>query len=384
MRRPSLASPKRAEISTEPYLLTTTATMQKHVFSEVQRRGHEQVCFFYNSKVGLKAIVAIHNSVLGPALGGCRMRLYEDESQALDDVLRLSEGMTFKSSLAGLDLGGGKACIIADPKLVEGRKELFAEFGRCLNRLAGRYITAEDMGTSVDDIMHIREQSAHVAGIAPGAGGGGDPSPWTARGVFKAMLAACERKFGTQDLKGKRVAVQGIGHVGVYLVEHLVEAGAKVVACDPNQDSCQQAHTKFGIAIVELEQIYDEPCDVFSPNAIGQTVNSETLKRLDCSIICGGANNQLSGASVYETLISKKVLYCPDFVVNAGGVINVGAELIPGGYNRSWVEQKVDAIQHTTDRVLDESERRGRFPELVAVELAKERISQRERALQGE
>lgn len=345
------------------------------VFSQVERRGHEQVAYFYYPEAGLKAIIGIHNTVLGPALGGCRMRLYTDEAQALDDVLRLSEGMTYKSSLAGLELGGGKAVIIADPRLSNGRRELFLQFGHCLNALAGRYISAEDMGTSVSDVMVMREVSPHVAGIAPTQGGGGDPSPWTARGVFKSIVAACERRFHSPVLTGKRIAVQGVGHVGSYLVEMLVKAGAVVTVCDTSAENLDRVRRASNIVVVEPERIYDVPCDVFSPNAIGQTVNPDTLKRLSCSIIAGGANNQLLDTSVYQTILAKKVLYCPDFVVNAGGVINVGAEYVKGGYNAAWVTEKVDRIYQTIHTVLDEAEKRDRFPEVVAIELAKERIA---------
>ncbi len=353
--------------------------MDIKVFSEATKRGHEQVVFFNYPTVGLKAIVGIHNTVLGPALGGCRMRLYESETQALDDVLRLSEGMTYKSSLAGLDLGGGKACIVADPQMKEGRRELFAQFGKCLNDLNGRYITAEDMGTSVSDIMIMREVSKYSAGYAADLGGSGDPSPWTAKGVFFSMQAACERRFGSKDLSGKTVSVQGVGHVGIYLLKHLASAGARIVACDTNQASLQRAKQEFNIEIVDTDKIYDVACDIYSPNAIGQTVNPNTLKRLKCSLICGGANNQLTDSSVYSIINERKMTYCPDFVVNAGGVISVGAEYIPGGWNESWVSGKVNNIYNTILKVLDESDKRNKFPEVVAVELAKERIKDAEK-----
>lgn len=348
--------------------------MEKKVFAEVTRRGHEQVSFFHYPEVGLKAIVAIHSAVLGPALGGCRMRLYTDESEALDDVLRLAEGMTYKNSIAGLDLGGGKSCIIADPTMTEKRRELFLQFGHCLNHLAGRYITAEDMGTSVEDVMIMREITKHVAGIDPDEGGGGDPSPWTARGVFHGIVAACERRYGSKDLTGKRVTVQGVGHVGMYLVEHLVNAGAHVTVCDTVAAATTIAKTKYGVDVVAPDAIYDVKSDIYSPCAIGQTVRPDTINRLSCEIIAGGANNQLTDPSVYEQLTLKKILYCPDFVINAGGVINVGAEYVAGGWKESWVQEKVDRIYSTTHKVLEESEKRNKFPEVVALELARERI----------
>lgn len=345
------------------------------VFSEIQRRGHEQVVFFNYPEVGLRAVVGIHNTVLGPALGGCRMRPYESEDEAIDDALRLSEGMTYKSSLAGLDLGGGKACLIADPKMTKGRREMFLKFAECLNHLGGRYITAEDMGTSVNDIMTMREVSKYAAGFAREKGGSGDPSPFTAKGVFNSMQAACLKRFTDRSVKGRKIALQGVGHVGMYLLEHLVNAGAEVTICDTNQAVVDEAVKRFKVAVVEPGKIYDVKCDIFSPNAIGQTVNPDTMKRLQCPIICGGANNQLLNSSLYEMLDSKKMLYCPDFVVNAGGVISVGAEYVAGGWNEAWVTKKVEAIFDTTLRVLNEAEKRGKATETVALELARERVA---------
>ena len=349
--------------------------MDVQVLAECQKRGHEQVCFFHYPQVGLKAIVAIHSTVLGPSLGGCRMKVYTSEAEAIDDVMRLSEGMTYKSSIAGLDLGGGKSCIVADPSMTEGRAELFKQFGDCLNQLNGRYITAEDMGTCVEDMKWVREVTDHAAGYAIEDGGSGDPSPWTARGVFFAIKAACKRRYGSEDLSSRHVAIQGAGHVGMYLTELLRNEGAKVTVTDTKASTIESAVKKFGAEGVELESIYDVDCDVFAPCAIGQTVNSTTIPRLRCEIIAGAANNQLPDSSVYEIIAARKMLYCPDFVINSGGVISVGAELIPGGWKESWVTTKVQQIYDTTMKVLDESESRGRFPEIVALELAKERIA---------
>ena len=352
--------------------------MDVKVFAEAQKRGHEQVVFFHYPRFGLKAIVGIHNTVLGPALGGCRMRMYENESQAIDDVMRLSEGMTYKSSLAGLDLGGGKSILFADPAMSEGRREMFLKFGECLNNLGGRYITAEDMGTSVEDVMVMREITKFAAGYATDKGGSGDPSPWTARGVYNAMQAACERKYGTKELKGKHVTVQGVGHVGMYLLEILKEAGAKYTVCDTNETALRTAKDRFGAEVVSTDAIYDVQCHLYSPCAVGQTVNPQTIKRLKCDIIAGAANNQLLDASLYTAINERKMMYCPDFAINSGGVISVGAEYIEGGWNKGWVTQKINGIYNTTHKVLEESDRRKKFPEVVAVELAKERIKDAE------
>ncbi len=349
------------------------------VFAEASKRGHEEVAFFNFPSVGLRAIVAIHNTALGPALGGCRMRMYDSEDQAIDDAMRLAEGMTYKSSMAGLDLGGGKSVVIADPAMKEGREALFQQFAHCLNRLNGCYITAEDMGTSVSDIMVMRAITKFAAGFAPEQGGGGDPSPWTARGVFYAIQAACERRYGSKDLSSKHVTVQGVGHVGLYLVEMLKQAGAKVTCSDTNRVALQRAKQDLGAEIVELDKIYDVACDIYSPCAIGQTVNPITLKRLHCDIIAGAANNQLSDASTHPLILEKKIMYCPDFVINSGGVISVGAEYVPGGWKEQWVKDKVNQISATMQRVLDESEKRKKFTEVVAIELAKERVAEAEK-----
>jgi leucine dehydrogenase len=348
--------------------------MDMKLFSEVQKRGHEQVVVFHYPRVGLKAVIAIHNTVLGPALGGCRMRVYDDDGSAIEDALRLSEGMTYKSSLAGLDLGGGKSCIIADPAMKEGRREMFLQFARCLNHCGGRYITAEDMGTSVEDVMVMREITKFAAGFALDKGGSGDPSPWTARGTFNGMQAACEKRYGSKELKGKHVTVQGAGHVGMYLIKMLKDAGCKVTVCDTVESRLQEAKTKHGVEVVSTDAIYDVKADIYAPCAVGQTVNKATLPRLKCDIIAGAANNQLSDSSMYEMITQRNIVYCPDFAINAGGVISVGGEYLDGGWKEAWVANKVRSIYDTIHRVLTESEKRKRFTEVVALELAKERI----------
>jgi leucine dehydrogenase len=344
------------------------------VLSEASKRGHEQVAYFNFPEVGLKAIVGIHSTALGPALGGCRMRLYQSESQALDDVMRLSEGMSYKNSVAGLNIGGGKSCIIADPAMSEGRQQLFEKFAECLNRLNGHYITAEDMGTSVSDIMWMKKITNFVAGVSREQGGAGDPSPWTALGVFLSMKAACKLNYNSEDLTGKKVTVQGVGHVGRYLVEHLVKAGANVTVSDTNAKLVESCVKDFGVEAVNADAIYDVPCDIYAPCAIGQTVNPQTLNRLSCKIIAGAANNQLIDSSVYSTINSKGMMYCPDFVINAGGVISCAGELEKGGWTEKWVSDKVHAIYSTTLNIMTRSKEQNKFPEVVALEVANERI----------
>jgi leucine dehydrogenase len=343
-------------------------------FDSAIQRGHEQVVFFHYPEVGLKAFVGIHTTALGPALGGCRMRMYETEDQALEDCLRLSEGMSYKNSVAGLDIGGGKSVIIADPFMKTGREKLFQKFGECLQSLSGRYITAEDMGTSVSDVMEMRKKTTYAAGFDPAQGGGGDPSPWTAYGTFLGMQAACDFRYGSSDLKGRTIAVQGIGHVGMYLVEHLAKAGAKIFVSDTNQAYLERAKKDYGATVVGLDEIYTVKAEIFSPNAIGQTVNQKTISSLSCEIIAGAANNQLSDQSMYEVLAKRNITYCPDFVINAGGVISVAGELQPGGWKEDWVRAKVERIGQTVFTCLKEAQKDSVATEVVALRMAKERI----------
>lgn len=349
-------------------------------FGSASDRGHEQVVYFNFPEVGLKAIICIHSTAIGPALGGCRMRVYESEELALDDCLRLSEGMSYKNSVAGLDIGGGKSVIIADPFLKVGRAELFQKFGECLESLSGRYITAEDMGTSVSDIMEIKKFSSSVAGIDPAQGGGGDPSPWTALGTYLGIQAACEFRYGSSDLKGRTIAVQGAGHVGMYLIEQLSKSGAKLFVSDTNQQYLDRASKDFGATIVGLDDIYSVKAEIFSPNAIGQTVNSKTLSTLTCEIIAGAANNQLSDSSIYEELAKRNITYCPDFVINAGGVISVAAELESGGWKEGWVRSKVERIGQTVLTCLKDAQKENLPTEAIALRIAKDRIAKAKEA----
>lgn len=347
-----------------------------NVFSQIEMRGHEHVSYFHCPVTNLKAIVAIHNTVLGPSLGGCRVNLYEDESKALEDVLRLSEGMTYKNSIAGMDLGGGKACIIADSNFKEGREDLFIQFAKYINRLHGAYYTAKDMGTRVEDLGMVKQYSDYCVGFPIEDGGSGDPSPWTAKGVIRSFEAVSDN-FLKKDISKLVVAVEGVGKVGFDVVKGLSERGATVYVTDFSDEVLSKAVNELGVKTVTLDEIYDVDCDVFSPCAIGQTVNSETLKRLECKAIIGAANNQLENSSIYSIINDKNILYCPDFVINAGGVISVGAELREGGWNKDWVSKKVDNIYNTITTVLNRSSEEGLFPEEIALKMAHERIEQK-------
>ncbi len=293
------------------------------VFSSPDFDNHEQVVFCHDEASGLKAIIAIHNTNRGPSLGGCRMWPYASEEEAVTDVLRLSRGMTYKSALAKLPYGGGKSVIIGDPRL-DKSPALFRAMGRAVQRLAGRYIVAEDVGISVPDVELMQQETRHVAGTT--AGGAGDPSPATAYGVYMGLRAAVQHRLGQNELDGLTVAVQGLGHVGYYLCKHLAEDGARLVVTDINEAAVQTAVSEFGAERVAPEEIYAADCDVFAPCALGAVINDDTLAFLKAKVVAGSANNQLHEPRHGEILKQRGVLYAPDYVINAGGVIDISHE----------------------------------------------------------
>jgi leucine dehydrogenase len=310
---------------------------------------HEQVVFCNDNATGLRSIIAIHNTVLGPALGGTRMWTYKSEAEALTDVLRLSRGMTYKSACAGINLGGGKAVIIGDSK-TQKNEALLRRFGRFVDSLAGKYITAEDVGMGTKDMEYIHMETDHVSGLPESMGGGGDPSPVTAYGVFLGMKASAKEKWGSDSLSGKKIAVQGVGHVGESLVRQLVKEGAKVTICDINEEKVKDLVKELKVEAVTLDKIYDVDMDIYAPCALGATLNDNTLGRLKCSIICGAANNQLADETIHGVLLMNKgMLYAPDYVVNAGGIINVFYEL--EGYNRERALSHAENIYKTTSEI---------------------------------
>jgi leucine dehydrogenase len=311
--------------------------------------GHEEVVYFNDPWSGLRAIIAIHSTALGPALGGTRFYPYPSEEAALRDVLRLSRGMTLKAAAAGLDLGGGKAVIIGDPQRVKS-EELLRAYGRFVESLGGRYITAEDVGTSRDDMDVIRRETRFVTGVSPALGGSGDPSPITAYGVYLAMLACAEDRWHDHSLQGRRVAVQGVGKVGYPLVKLLVEeGGAKVIASDVHVDTLARAVRDFGVQSVAADRIHGVDCDVFAPCALGGIINDETIPQLQCSVVAGSANNQLERPEHGKKLAELGILYAPDFVVNAGGLINVADEL--RGYKPERARASVEGVYRTLRHV---------------------------------
>lgn len=319
------------------------STQPTSVFDELGGE-YEQVVFFHDPPTGLRAIVAIHSTTLGPALGGTRFYPFASEREALRDVLRLARGMTYKAAAAGLDLGGGKAVIVGDPKRIK-TEELLRAYGRFIETLGGRYVTAEDIGTNRDDMDIIRRETRYVTGVAPELGGSGDPSPVTAFGVYLGMVACAEEAWQEHSLSGRKVAVQGVGKVGYHLVKHLVEAGAKVVVSDVDVDAVGRAVRDFGVETAESEKIHAQECDIFAPCAMGGIIRDDTIPELKCRVVAGSANNQLGRPEHGEALQAAGMLYAPDYVINAGGLINVADEL--QGYNPERAKARVQSIYRT-------------------------------------
>ncbi|MEO6688152.1 MAG: Glu/Leu/Phe/Val dehydrogenase dimerization domain-containing protein, partial [Dokdonella sp.] len=326
------------------------------IFETVAQTGHEQVVFCHNKDAGLKAIIAVHNSVLGPALGGLRMWPYKSEAEALNDVLRLSRGMTYKNAVAGLNLGGGKAVIIGDPSK-DKSEALFRAFGRFVNSLNGRYITAEDVGIDVNDMEWVFRETEFVTGVHQVHGGSGDPSPFTAFGTLQGLMAALSHKHGNEDVGKYSYAVQGAGHVGMEFIKLLREQGAKVFVTDINKELVQKAVDDHGCIAVGLDEIYDVDADVYSPCALGGTLNEKTIDRIKAKIVCGAANNQLATDAIGDELTRRGVLYAPDYAVNAGGVMNVSLEI--DGYNRERAMRMMRTIYLNLSRIFQIAERDG-------------------------
>ena len=341
------------------------------IFETLDTYGHEQVVFCHNKDAGLKAIIAIHNTVLGPALGGTRMWPYQSEAEALNDVLRLSRGMTYKNAVAGLNIGGGKAVIIRDPAK-DKSEALFRAFGQFVESLGGRYITAEDVGIDVSDMEYVYRETQYVTGVHQVHGGSGDPSPFTAYGALQGLMATLNKKFGNEDVGKYSYAVQGLGHVGMEYVKLLKERGAKIFVTDINPSLVEKATSEYGAEAVGLNEIYDVPADVYSPCALGGTVNEQTLPRLKCKVICGAANNQLANNEIGDEVTRRGILYAPDYAVNAGGVMNVALEL--DGYNRERAMRMMRTIYHNLTRIYEIADRDGIPTYRAADRLAEERI----------
>jgi leucine dehydrogenase len=342
------------------------------VFGQVSFDGHEQVVFCQDKDTGLKAIIGIHNTVLGPALGGTRMWNYTNEWEALNDVLRLSRGMTYKNSISGLNLGGGKAVIIGDAKS-QKTPELMRRFGQFVDSLSGKYITAEDVGMETKDMDTVNEVTKYVAGISVDRGGSGNPSPVTAYGVYMGMKAAAKYKYGSDSLGGKKVLVQGIGHVGEVLVQHLTENGALVTITDINEERVNQVATKYGATIYSGNDLYSAEVDIYAPCALGATINDTTINNIKASIIAGAANNQLANEAIHGKILKEKgILYAPDFLINAGGVINVYSELVK--WTNAQVMEKTENIYNTALEIFKFADDNNITTHQAAFSVAQKRI----------
>ena len=347
------------------------------VFGQLSFDDHEQVVFCNDKDTGLKAIIGIHNTVLGTALGGTRMWTYNNEWEALNDALRLSRGMTYKAAITGLNLGGGKAVIIGDSK-TQKTPELMKKFGEFVHSLSGRYITAEDVGMETSDMDLVRTVTPYVTGISESQGGAGNPSPVTAYGVYMGMKAACKFKYGSDDMEGRKVIVQGIGHVGESLVEYLTDEGATVIIDDINVERLYEVSKKYGALIYEGNDLYSEDVDVYAPCALGATINDETIYKIKAKVIAGAANNQLAVEGKHGTMLQELgIVYAPDFLINAGGIINVYAEL--EGYGKTEIMRKTENIFNTTLKILENSKANNITPNESSLRIAKARIANRKK-----
>lgn len=357
--------------------ITTAQELQKMdpVFGQLSFDNHEQIVFCHDKDTGLKAIIGIHNTVLGPALGGTRMWKYNNEWEALNDVLRLSRGMTYKSAISGLNLGGGKAVIIGDAK-TDKNPELMRKFGEFVNSLSGKYITAEDVGMVTADMDTVRDVTPYVTGISEARGGSGNPSPVTAYGVYMGMKAAAKYQFGSDNLAGKKVLVQGIGHVGETLVSHLCNEGALVQIVDLSEQRLEEVSKKYGASIFTGEDLYSADVDIYAPCALGATINDDTVYRIKAKVIAGAANNQLANENVHGPILQERgIVYAPDFLINAGGIINVYGEI--ANYGKEEAMRRTENIYNTTLEIFDYAVKNNLTTQKAAMAIAENRIEQR-------
>ena len=338
------------------------------IFDTIAGMGHEQLMLCQDSASGYRGIIAVHSTVLGPALGGTRFWSYATDEEAIIDALRLARGMTYKNAVAGLNLGGGKSVIIGDNKTAD-REMIFRAHGRFVESLGGRYITAEDVGTSTADMDYVHMETDYVSGLA---GRSGDPSPVTAHGVFRAIQAAAKERWGNDDLSTRTISIQGCGHVGYYLAKELHEAGAKLVVTDIDGDRVKRVTNEFGARAVGADEIYSAQADVFAPCALGAIINDKTIPRLQVEVVAGAANNQLLEERHGDALEQKKILYAPDYVANAGGVINVYGEI--AGWTSARAFRKADEIYDTILKVFSIAKSEGIPTYLAADRLAEQRI----------
>lgn len=350
---------------------TRTMEIDMALFDRADFDNHEQVVFCSDEESGLKAIIAVHSTKLGAAVGGCRLWDYASDEEALVDVLRLSRGMTYKNAMAGLTMGGGKSVIIGDAKTIKS-EALFKAFGRALEALGGRYISAEDVNITTGDIAIVNTETNYVTGTE---GKSGNPAPFTALGTFLGIKAAVKHKFKTDDLTGLKVAIQGLGSVGYYLCEHLHKAGAKLVVTDLNEQALEKVKAEFGAEVVGLNAIYDQDVDIYAPCALGATINDTTIDRIKAKIVAGCANNQLAEPRHDQALLERGILYAPDYVINAGGIINVSFEQDGQEYDAAASTRKVEEIYDTLLDIFDKAATENKPTGIVADEIAREIIA---------
>ena len=352
--------------------LNVSEQQKNIILDKMDKMGHEQVLFCRDKKTGLKAIIAIHNTTMGPSLGGVRMWNYKNEMEAVEDVLRLSRGMTYKAAISGLELGGGKAVIIGDAK-TDKSEALLRKFGQFVDSLNGKYITAEDVNMTPKDMEYIKKETNHVTGTDVALGGSGDPAPVTAYGVYMGMKASAMYRWGSDSLEGKIILVQGIGHVGEYLVEHLINEKAKILINDINEERLKEVSEKYDAKIVSRDGVFDLPMDIYAPCALGATLNSDTIARLKCEIVAGAANNQLAEEELHANQLKDRgIIYAPDFLINAGGLINVYSEI--KGFSREQALKETKNIYNTTLEILNKAEKDGVTTNQAAISIAQERL----------
>jgi leucine dehydrogenase len=342
------------------------------IFSHPDFDDHEGVYSFSDPQTGLKCFIAVHNTNRGPASGGTRFWSYETDAEALTDVLRLSRAMSYKNAMAEIPLGGGKG-VIMRPKGDFDREALFAAYGRAVEKVGGQYITAEDVGVSPEDMKIIKTQTDYVAGLEDGAAASGDPSPHTADGIFRGLEVAVKHKLGVEGVGGLIVAVQGLGHVGYDLARRLKKSGARLIVADINEAVTERAALELGADVVSVDVIHSQEADIFAPCALGGAINAQSIDEIQAYIVGGAANNQLKTPEMGAELLKRDILYCPDYVINAGGIINVAAE-VSGTYDYDWVDGKLEGLRATLQEVFDRSDKMARATNEVADEMARERL----------
>lgn len=348
------------------------------LFPSMAEKAYESVHFFHDAATGLRAIVALHDTTFGPGLGGTRaLSTYETEADAVDDVLRLARGMTYKAALAGLPLGGGKAVIML-PKGEHDRAAIFTAFGHAVDTLGGKYITTEDSGTSPDDIVFVNKGTSHVVGMPRSRGGSGDPSPFTAYGTLRGIQAMAKFKFGRDDLEGLKVSIMGVGHVGYHLARLLKEQGAQIWVSDINEVATRRVQDEFGAKVVSGKELVALDVDIYAPCALGGAINDETLPLLRCKAVAGSANNQLREERHGVELAKRGISYAPDYAINAGGLINVAEEV--NGYDEEKSRARCTTIYDTILTILERAKAEGTRPEVIADRIVDERLAEAKKA----